>query len=130
MGGNVMRNLAVVLSLTASLTLIGQARAEEMTGDELRALLANGLTMTLGGPTETYDGELRLEPDGKGTGYAVFESGKKIDITGTWEIKGDQFCRKWTFNEFKEKCETWNKIDEKRVEVISDDGSVIGINSW
>jgi len=125
-----MRNLAVLLTLIAAVMFAEQSRAEEMTGEELKALLANGLTLTLGGPMETYDGELRLDPDGKGMGYAEFENGNKIDITGTWEIRGDQFCRKWAFNEFKEVCETWNKIDDNRVEVLSEDGSRIGLNSW
>ena len=124
-----MRIFTVLLALVVSFTLATQAHAQEMTGDELKALLAKPITLILGGPTETYDGELKLEPDGTGTGYAIFESGKKIDITGTWEIRGDQFCRKWAFNDLKEKCETWNKIAENRVQVIQD-GNVIGINSW
>lgn len=125
-----MRHLAFLLTLIAAVMIAEQSRAEEMTGDELRALLENGLTLTLGGPTETYDGELKLEPDGNGAGYAEFENGNRIDITGTWEIRGDQFCRKWAFNEFKEVCETWNKIDDNRAEVLSDDGRRIGLNSW
>ena len=118
--------------LTIALVIISASwplRAEDMSGESLKSLLANGLTLMLGGPGEGYEGTVRLEADGTGVGSAVLDNGKKLDITGTWTIEDDQFCRKWKFNNFKKKCETWRIIDENKVEVLID-GKKAGVNSW
>ncbi len=118
--------------LTITLVIISASwplRAEDMSGEKLKLLLANGLTLMLGGPGEGYKGTVRLEADGTGAGSAVLDNGKKLDITGTWTIEDNRFCRKWKFNNFKKECETWRKVDENKVEVLID-GKKIGVNSW
>lgn len=102
---------------------------QDMTGEELRTLLADGLTLTLGGAGEGYTGRLTLEPDGTGVGAARFENGRRLDVTGTWTVEGDQFCRQWKFDDFKRECETWRKIGSNKVAVIID-GERVGVNSW
>ena len=126
-----MRTKMAILILTSAAMLMvsGAANAEDMTGEELQALLADGLTLTLGGPGEGYTGELRLEPDGTGVGEATLENGRKLDISGTWTIEGDQFCRQWKFTDYKEECETWRKLGSNKAEVIAG-GDRIGLNSW
>lgn len=102
---------------------------DAMTGDELQALLADGRTLKLGGAGENYAGEVRLEPDGTGLGQATFTDGRIIEISGTWEIDGDRFCREWSVEDYTRVCETWRKLGDNKVAVIVD-GERIGVNSW
>lgn len=70
----------------------GMPNAHDMTGQELQALLANGLTLTLGGPGEGYSGVVALKSDGTGVGEATLSDGRILDISGTWTIEGNQFA--------------------------------------
>ena len=124
-----MRIINVSLIFVAMLAVTGPLRAEDMSGESLKSLLASSLTMKLGGSGEGYKGTLRLEPDGTGIGSLTLDSGKKLDVTGTWTIEGDRFCRKWKFNKYKKECETWRKIGENQVEVLVK-GKKVGVNSW
>ncbi|WP_299622976.1 hypothetical protein [Pelagibius sp.] len=124
-----MRTLIVLsVILISSLTANTSSRAEDLSGETLRSLLAKGLTLTLGGPGEGYTGVVRLTADGKGIGAALLDSGKMLDISGTWEIEGDTFCRKWKFDGYKRQCETWRQIGANKVEVLVD-GKKVGVNT-
>lgn len=108
----------------------GFAQDAAMTGPELQALLGTGKTIALGGPGEGYTGTLDLNADGTGAGSAKTDAGDLIEISGTWSIKGDTFCRKWeALNDGGEVCETWMPDGPNRVQVIVD-GKQIGVNSW
>ncbi len=124
-----MRTSIFAVALAVALAGCETSRAEDMSGEDLKALLANGLPMKLGGPGEGYTGEVKLEADGTGAGSAVLDDGTKLDITGTWEVVGNQFCRKWAFDDFKRTCETWRKLGPNKAEVFVD-GKRIGVNSW
>ena len=110
-------------------TTTAMADGNAMTGAELQALLADGRTLKLGGAGEPYAGEVRLEPDGTGLGQATFTDGRILEIAGTWEIAGDQFCREWSFVDYERVCETWRKLGDNKVAVIVD-GEQVGVNSW
>ncbi len=93
-------------------------------------LTENGLTLKLGGKGEGYAGTLKLSKDGRGKGSAKTDAGRIINIVGTWQIKGDQFCRAWTdLNDGKEVCETWISASPRSVDVYVGDRK-IGVNSW
>ena len=124
-----MRFINVTLVLVAILAVSGPSRAEDKSGESLKSLLASSLTMKLGGSGEGYKGTVRLVPDGTGFGSVTLDSGKKLDITGTWTIEGNHFCRKWKFNSYKKECETWRKMGENKVEVLVN-GRKVGVNSW
>ena len=124
-----MRGVLTAVVLTVALVSSEQVHAEEMSGKEIKMLLADGITLKLGGPSMGYTGSVRLEPDGTGTGSVKTDRGKKLDITGTWTIEGDQFCRKWAFDNYVKTCEIWRISGEKKVDVIVG-GKKIGINSW
>lgn len=124
-----MRFIYKTLVLVAIFAVSGSLRAEDMSEENLKSLLANSLTMKLGGPGWGYEGMVRLEPAGTGSGSIKLGSGKKLDITGTWTIEGNQFCRKWKFNDYKKECETWRKIGENKVIVLVN-GKKVGVNSW
>jgi hypothetical protein len=117
---------AAVMIASCTAALAGDA----MTGAELTALLANGKTIQLGGPGAGYAGELALNADGTGKGTAKADDGTNLTITGTWKIKGDQFCRAWKeFDDGKDVCETWEKDSGNKVLVMVD-GKKIGVNHW
>jgi len=124
-----MRGIFAAVVLIVTLVSSEQVLAEAMTGEEFKALLENGLTLKLGGPGMGYQGSVRLEPDGTGAGAVKTDGGEKLDITGTWTIEGDQFCRKWAFNNFKKECESWWKSGKNRVDVTVG-GRIVGVNSW
>ncbi|MDP3196093.1 hypothetical protein [Tabrizicola sp.] len=101
-----------------------------MTTEELTALTADGVTLTLGGAGMGYTGELALEADGTATGGAKMDNGNKLSIAGTWAIKDGKFCRTWTdLDGGKEVCETWVKTSDTSVEVYNGD-KMLGVNSW
>ena len=125
-----MRTIVLTTALVlVSIAACETSQADNMSGEDLKALLSDGLTMKLGGPGEGYSGEVKLDPNGKGSGSAVLDNGKTLDITGIWEIVGDQFCREWRFDDFKRTCETWRKTGPRRVDVLVD-GKKVGVNSW
>lgn len=101
-----------------------------MTGEELTALTANGITLQLGGSGMGYAGELVLTNDGKGDGGVTMDNGDKLSIVGTWAIKDGKFCRAWQdLDDGKEVCETWMKTSDRSVEVYNGD-KMLGVNSW
>ena len=126
------RSGVLLASLFAASVACGAALADEagMTGDQLTALLAGGKTIGLGGPGSGYDGELVLNADGTGSGQAKTAEGDELTLTGTWSIKGDQFCRAWKeFDDGAEVCETWVPDGENRVRVLVN-GEEVGVNHW
>lgn len=135
-----MRN-AIISATTALMCLFAacagaQERQAGGTGDtkflsgaELQALLADGLTLTLGGPGEGYTGTIRLGSDGTGVGRATLADGKRLNVSGTWTIEGDQFCRRWRYNNSVEVCETWRMLGDDKAEIFIN-GERAGLNSW
>jgi hypothetical protein len=102
-----------------------------MTGQELTKLLSNGKVIVLGGPGKGYSGSLTLGSNGVGKGSATTDDGRVIELSGTWAIEGDEFCRTWTGagSSGERVCETWVRTGRKSVDVVVD-GEVIGSNSW
>lgn len=86
--------------------------------------------MQLGSPSQGYHGKLVLAQDGTGEGWAITDSGRHINIKGTWKIRGDQFCRtRQEVNSGKTVCEHWIATSDNTVEVLAGDKK-IGVNSW
>mgnify|MGYP000955720674 CR=1 FL=1 len=106
------------------------ANAQDMTGAELHALLDGGKTIKLGGKGEGYSGTLNVKGDGKASGKAKTDDGSQLNISGTWTIKGDKFCRKWkALDGGKQVCETWKKNGPNSAEVFVGSKRA-GLNSW
>jgi hypothetical protein len=107
------------------------AKDVAMTGEELKSLLSTSKTIKLGGPGEGYSGQLVLNPDGTGKGAAKTDDGKKsFKLEGTWSIKKNKFCRKWTeVDGGKEVCETWVKAGDNKV-IVKVGKEKRGVNSW
>ena len=106
------------------------AQGKPMTQGQLEQLTGNGVKLQLGGPGEGYSGELILTADGRGSGAVTTDSGNKLTLTGTYEIRNGQFCRKWVeFNDGAEACETWLLTTGNSATVMFN-GEKIGVNSW
>jgi hypothetical protein len=108
------------------------ATAEEaMTGAQITELLSGGKTIMLGGPGTGYSGELTLNADGTGKGEAKTDDGSRIiPIDGTWEVRGDKFCRIWAeVSGGNEICETWVIVAPNKVKVMDGDKQ-LGVNYW
>ena len=108
---------------------VASGNLEYLSGEALKALLMEGRTYSIAGADESYAGTLALQPDGTAVGTAKTRGGKSVDVSGTWVIKGNQFCRKWKFNAPKEICESWMQTGEREITVFIDDEK-IGTNSW
>ena len=91
---NFIRSTSIALFVLAAAPAFAQS-GNKMTGDQLAELTANGVVLKLGGDGEGYSGTLELQPDGTAKGGATTDGGVKIQIVGTWAIRGDKFCRVW-----------------------------------
>lgn len=122
----------VAAALAVAWLAAGPALAQQapMTGAQLQELLGAGKTLALGGPNEGYTGTLTLNADGTGEGSAKTDAGDLIEISGTWSIEGDAFCREWeALNDGEEICESWIPDGPNTVQVTVD-GKKVGVNSW
>lgn len=128
-----MRNaFAVPFALLIFSTMAGPVESADkaLKEGDLKALLASGKTFQLGGKGMGYSGTLDLSADGAGTGSAKTDDGTVIKISGSWQIKGDKFCRTWKeLDGGKEVCETWRLTSPNHVDVFRGKKK-IGANSW
>ena len=89
------RGVLAGLATAAILASAGQAAADNLTGVELRVLLA-GRTIHISAPFGSVP--IRYNAGGtmfaKSKAMAVFSGGIEED-RGTWRISGNQFCQRW-----------------------------------
>jgi hypothetical protein len=123
----VLRNTGVrffggALVLLAVMATADGALAEEMvplTGPELDALLAKGLTVSstdmLGG--KHYTAHMTYASDGTLSGAVTITGRAPIDLKGTWRIDGPRLCRTIIPFQPQEICETWLKSGSNEVTV-------------
>ena len=123
----VLRNTGVKLFSGALVLLAGVATAdralsEEMvplTGSELDALLAKGLTVSstdmLGG--KHYTAHITYAADGTLSGAVTITGRAPIELKGTWKIDGPRLCRTIIPFQPQEICETWLKSGSNEVTV-------------
>ncbi|HKJ64652.1 MAG TPA: hypothetical protein VJ969_04575 [Desulfopila sp.] len=103
---------------------------KQLTGVQLQGLLGEGKELQLGGPSQSYHGQLSLAKDGTGEGWAITDNGRRINIKGTWNIRDDEFCRTWQeVSSGITVCEKWIAISDNTVEVYAN-GKKVGVNSW
>jgi hypothetical protein len=110
------------LILLAAMAAADRALPEEMvplTGPELDALLAKGLTVSstdmLGG--KHYTAHMTYATDGTLSGAVTITGRAPIDLKGTWKIDGPRLCRTIIPFQPQEVCETWLKSGSNEVTV-------------
>jgi hypothetical protein len=91
MQGRILAGLAAAAALGSAAT----ASAENLTGAQLRILLA-GHTIYISAPFGSLP--IRYNPSGtmvaKSKAMSIYSGGVEEDH-GTWRISGDQFCQRW-----------------------------------
>ncbi|WP_275785761.1 hypothetical protein [Pararhizobium gei] len=126
----IVHGMMSVLIVSAWLVTPANAADKTLKKEDLTALLESGKTLRLGGEGMGYSGSLTLSADGKGKGSAKPDGGTAIEISGSWKIKGDKFCRTWKgLDKGKEVCETWRLTAPGHVDVYQGKKK-IGANSW
>jgi hypothetical protein len=114
------RSMATAL---LTLSLIANAEAADgkpLTAGEMKALVANGITIGIvnapGDPE--YKGSITINADGTQAGTVTMGGKPPTALTGTWKLKGNQFCRILKPVSDKETCETWVHTGDKEVAVM------------
>lgn len=130
---NLSRGALILLAAVA--TADSDAFAAEkvpLTGPELNALLANGLSVSstdmLGG--KYFTAHMTYAANGTLSGAVTFNNGRApIDVKGTWKLDGPRLCRTILPFQPEEICETWLKSGSNEV-TIRIGNTDIGVSRW
>jgi hypothetical protein len=125
------RAILVAAAVLALVATNASAADHKMTGAELTTLLGHGKTVMMGGPGLGMTGQLVVNADGTASGSGKVDSGQTFNISGTWLIKANQFCRTWQGgrDSGKQVCETW-VLTAPNVARVMVKNKQIGQNSW
>ena len=115
----VFRGALILLAAVASADRALPAEMVPLTGPELDALLAKGLTVSstdmLGG--KHYTAHMTYATDGTLSGAVTITGRAPIDLKGTWKIDGPRLCRTIVPFQPQEICETWLKSGSNEVTI-------------
>jgi hypothetical protein len=129
-GAKFFRGAVILLAVvTADRAL--PAEKVPLSGPELDALLANGLTVSstdmLGG--KHYTAHMTYATNGTLSGAVTFPGKAPIDLKGTWKLDGPRLCRTILPFQPQEICETWLKSGSNEV-TIQVGNIEIGVSRW
>ena len=103
-----------------------------LTGPELDALLAKGLTVsstdTMGG--KHYTARMTYAADGTLSGAVTFPGRAPIDLKGTWKLDGPRVCRTILPLQPQEVCETWVKSGSSNEVTVQVGNIEIAVSRW
>jgi hypothetical protein len=113
------RGALILLAAMATADRALPAEMVPLTGPELDALLAKGLTVSstdmLGG--KHYTAHMTYATDGTLSGAVILTGRAPIDLKGTWKVDGPRLCRTIIPFQPQEICETWLKSGSNEVTV-------------
>ena len=126
------RGAVIVLAIMATADSDAfPAEKVALTGPELSALLANGLTVSstdmLGG--KNYTAHMTYATNGTLSGAVTFPGKAPIDLKGTWKLDGPRLCRTIVPLQPQEVCEIWLKSGSNEV-TIQVGNTDIGVSRW
>jgi len=123
-----------LILLAALATADSDAFAAEkvpLTGPELNALLANGLSVSstdmLGG--KHFTAHMTYATNGTLSGPVTFTGKAPIDVKGTWKLDGPRLCRTIIPFQPQEVCEIWLKSGSNEV-TIRVGNTDVGVSRW
>jgi hypothetical protein len=130
--GKLSRGALVLLaSMAAASSDAFSAEKVPLTGPELSALLAKGLSVSstdmVGG--KNFTARMAYAADGTLAGAVTFTGKAPIDVKGTWKLDGARLCRTIVPLQPQEVCETWHKSGTNEVTIRVGDTDV-GISRW
>ena len=124
------------MQTTTTLTMIavallwsqeGMAQAN-LTGPQIRTLVSGRSASWVRGDGQ-YSGTITYHRDGRLTSNAKV-MGMTMPISGTWEIKGDRFCRTISLDPVPTRCQTVVPVSAGRYRFVNEDGSTATITSF
>jgi hypothetical protein len=125
------RSALILLAAMATADRAFPAEKIPLSGPELDALLANGLTVSstdmLGG--KHYTAHMTYATNGTLSGAVTFPGKAPIDLKGTWKLDGPRLCRTILPFQPQEICETWLKSGSNEV-TIQVGNTEIGVSRW
>jgi hypothetical protein len=125
------RSALILLAAMATADRAFPAEKVPLSGPELDALLANGLTVSstdmLGG--KNYTAHMTYATNGTLSGAVTFPGKAPIDLKGTWKLDGPRLCRTILPFQPQEICETWLKSGSNEV-TIQVGNTEIGVSRW
>ena len=102
-----------------------------LTGPELNALLANGLSVSStdmqGG--KNFTGQMTYAANGTLSGAITFTGKSPINVKGTWKLDGPRLCRTIAPLQPQEVCEMWLKSGSNEVTIRVGNADV-GVSRW
>jgi hypothetical protein len=125
------RGTLILLATMATADRAFPAEMLPLTGPELDALLAKGLTVSstdmLGG--KHYTAHMTYATDGTLSGSVTLTGRPPIDLKGTWKLDGPRLCRTIIPFQPQEVCETWLKSGSNEV-TIRVGNTDMGVSRW
>ena len=125
------RGTLILLATMATADRAFPAEMVPLTGPELDALLAKGLTVSstdmLGG--KHYTAHMTYATDGTLSGSVTLTGRAPIDLKGTWKLDGPRLCRTIIPFQPQEVCETWLKSGSNEV-TIRVGNTDMGVSRW
>ena len=125
------RGTLILLATMATADRAFPAEMVPLTGPELDALLAKGLTVSstdmLGG--KHYTAHMTYATDGTLSGAVTITGRAPIDLKGTWKLDGPRLCRTIIPFQPQEVCETWLKSGSNEV-TIRVGNTDMGVSRW
>jgi hypothetical protein len=123
-----MRTTALtVIALVLLWSAPANAQAS-LTGQEIRKLVAGRSASWVRGDGQ-YSGTITYHRDGKITSETKV-MGMPLSLKGTWEIKGDRFCRTISLDPVPTRCQTVVPVSARTFRFFNEDGSLATITSF
>ena len=130
--GEFFRAALVLLAIMATADRAFPGEKVPLTGPELDALLAKGLTVsstdTMGG--KHYTAHMTYAADGTLSGAVTFPGRAPIDLKGTWKLDGPRLCRTILPLQPQEVCETWVKTGSSNEVTVQVGNIEIAVSRW
>jgi len=126
-----LRTSLIALTLAALATAALAQGKTPYTAEEMKVLLAKGLTVAGSDPKggAEFTSEVTLHPDGKLTGKINIPGQDAFPIDGSWILNGSQVCRTLSKTQPVEVCEIWLKTGPKEATIVVN-GKESAINRW
>jgi hypothetical protein len=126
------RGALILLAAMATADRAFPGEKVPLTGPELDALLANGLTVsstdTMGG--KHYTARMTYATNGTLSGAVTFPGKAPIDLKGTWKLDGPRLCRTILPFQPQEICETWIKSGSSNEVTVQVGNIEIAVSRW
>jgi len=128
---HLFRAALILLAAMATADRAFPAEKVPLTGLELDALLAKGLTVSstdmLGG--KYFTANMTYAANGTLSGAVTFGGKPPIDVNGTWRLDGPRLCRTIIPFQPQEVCEIWLKSGSNEVTIRVGDTD-LGVSRW